>query len=55
MAAMSTSATHLLQSGVDIAVIVLRLSHESIETTHRYTQAGHGMTEHAVDTLPRIR
>lgn len=31
-----TTALHLLQSGVDIAVIALWLGHESIETTHGY-------------------
>ena len=51
MAAMSTPATHLLQSGVDIAVVALRLSHESIETTHSYIQAHLDMTEGAVDKL----
>ena len=30
---------HLLQSGVDIAVIALWLGHESIETTHGYLEA----------------
>lgn len=31
-----TTAVHLLQSGVDVAVIALWLGHESIETTHVY-------------------
>ena len=30
---------HLLQSGVDIAVITLWFGHESIETTHGYLEA----------------
>ena len=34
-----TTALHLLQSGVDIAVIALWLGHESIETTHGYVEA----------------
>jgi integrase/recombinase XerD len=34
-----TTAMHLLQSGVDIAVIALWLGHESIETTHVYVEA----------------
>src|SRR5439155_25632196 len=34
-----TTAMHLLQSGVDIAVIALWLGHESITTTHRYMEA----------------
>ncbi len=32
-----TTALHLLQAGVDIAVIALCLGHESIETTHVYS------------------
>ena len=34
-----TCAFHLLQSGVDIAVIALWLGHESIQTTHGYIEA----------------
>lgn len=34
-----STAMHLLQSGVDIAVIALWLGHESIETTHIYIEA----------------
>ena len=34
-----TSAMHLLQAGVDMAVIALWLGHESIETTHIYVEA----------------
>ena len=34
-----TTATHLLQAGVDISVIALWLGHESIETTHIYLEA----------------
>jgi integrase/recombinase XerD len=30
---------HLLQAGVDMAVIALCLGHESIETTHIYVEA----------------
>jgi len=33
-----TTALHLLQAGVDIAVIALWLGHESIETTHVYLE-----------------
>lgn len=33
-----TTAMHLLQSGVDITVIALWLNHESIETTHGYSE-----------------
>src|SRR5438105_1905413 len=32
-------ALHLLQSGVDIAVIALWLGHQSIQTTHGYIEA----------------
>jgi site-specific recombinase XerD len=34
-----TTAMHMLQSGVDIAVIALWLGHESIQTTHMYMEA----------------
>ena len=34
-----TTAMHLLQAGVDITVIALWLSHESIQTTHGYVEA----------------
>ena len=34
-----TCAFHLLQSGVDIAVIALWLGHENIQTTHGYIEA----------------
>lgn len=34
-----TTAVHLLQSGVDLAVIALWLGHESVETTHVYLEA----------------
>jgi integrase/recombinase XerD len=34
-----TSATHLLQAGVDITVIALWLGHESTQTTHGYIEA----------------
>jgi hypothetical protein len=33
---------HLLQSGVDITVIALRLGHESTATTHMYIEADLG-------------
>jgi integrase/recombinase XerD len=35
-----TCAMHLLQAGIDMAVIALWLGHESIETTHIYVEAG---------------
>jgi site-specific recombinase XerD len=34
-----TTATHLLQSGVDTAVIALWLGHENIQTTHVYLES----------------
>lgn len=53
---------HLLQSGVDISVIALRLGHESPATTHHYVDADLAMkerarppsgTRHEDATLPR--
>jgi len=46
-----TTAMHLLQSGVDIAVIALWLGHESTATTHRYIEADLAMKERALATL----
>lgn len=45
------TAMHLLQSGVDLAVIALWLGHESIETTHRYVEADLTMMENAMGKL----
>jgi len=42
---------HLLQSGVDLAVIALWLGHESIETTHGYLQADIIIKEQALARL----
>jgi integrase len=42
---------HLLQSGVDIAVIALWLGHESIETTHGYLEADLKLKEKALQKL----
>ena len=39
---------HLLQSGVDISVIVLWLGHESPTTTHHYVEADLAMKERAL-------
>ena len=52
-----TTAMHLLQSGVDIAVIALWLGHESISTTHRYMTADLNMKEKALSLLqePSVR
>ena len=44
-------ALHLLQSGVDIAVIALWLGHESIQTTHGYIEADMAIKEHALQKL----
>jgi integrase/recombinase XerD len=46
-----TTATHLLQSGVDISVIALWLGHESIETTHIYVEADLATKERALNKL----
>jgi site-specific recombinase XerD len=40
-----TTAMHLLQAGVDVTVIALRLGHESPETTHQYIEADLQMKE----------
>ena len=42
---------HLLQAGVDLAVIALWLGHESVVTTHQYLQADLQMKERALATL----
>jgi len=34
-----TTAMHLLQSGVDLAVIAMWLGHETTQTTHQYLDA----------------
>jgi site-specific recombinase XerD len=46
-----TTATHLLQSGVDISVIALWLGHESIETTHIYLEVDLTTKERALNKL----
>jgi len=46
-----TTAMHLLQAGVDIAVIALWLGHETIETTHGYVEADLTMKEAALQKL----
>jgi len=43
-----STAMHLLQSGVDIAVIALWLGHESIETTHVSLEADLATKEQAL-------
>jgi site-specific recombinase XerD len=46
-----TTAMHLLQSGVDIAVIALWLGHESPATTHMYLEADLSTKERALNRL----
>lgn len=46
-----STAMHLLQSGVDPAVIALWLGHESVETTHGYVEADLTMMETAMGKL----
>jgi site-specific recombinase XerD len=46
-----TTAMHLLQSGVDIAVIALWLGHEDTATTHMYVEADLTMKEQALMAL----
>lgn len=46
-----TTAMHLLQSGVDLAVIALWLGHESPTTTHLYVEADLGMKQRALEKL----
>jgi site-specific recombinase XerD len=46
-----TTATHLMQSGVDITVIALWLGHESIETTHKYLEADLATKERALERI----
>ena len=42
---------HLLQAGVDIAVIALWLGHASLETTHMYLQANLAIKERALQKV----
>ncbi len=42
---------HLLQSGVDPAVIALWLGHERLETTHVYVEADLQMKREALEKL----
>ena len=42
---------HLLQAGIDMAVIALWLGHESIETTHIYVEADLAMKERALERI----
>jgi integrase/recombinase XerD len=49
-----TTALHLLQAGVDIAVIALWLGHESLETTHVYLEIDLAHKEQALHKLAPI-
>jgi integrase/recombinase XerD len=49
-----TTAMHLLQSGVEIAVIALWLGHESLDTTHMYIQADLKTKEQALEKLQPV-
>ncbi len=49
-----STAMHLLQAGVDIAVIALWLGHESIETTHVYLESDLLTKERALQKLMPI-
>jgi len=42
---------HLLQAGVDLAVIALWLGHENPATTHMYIEADLTMKERALNTI----
>ena len=46
---------HLLQAGVDMAVIALWLGHESIETTHIYVEADLAMKERIAPATSSVR
>jgi site-specific recombinase XerD len=46
-----TTATHLLESGVDITVISMWLGHEDTATTHQYLEASLAMKEAALKRM----
>lgn len=46
-----STAMHMLQAGVDLAVIALWLGHESPVTTHGYVQADMAMKERALNSI----
>jgi integrase/recombinase XerD len=49
-----TTAMHLLQGGVELAVIALWLGHETVETTHGYVEADLATKERALRKLTPI-
>ena len=49
-----STAMHLFQAGVDMAVIALWLGHESLETTHVYVEADLATKELALEKLAPI-
>ena len=49
-----TTATHLLQAGIDIATIALWLGHERVETTHVYLEADLATKEKALQKLAPV-
>ncbi|MFN7975765.1 MAG: tyrosine-type recombinase/integrase [Acidobacteriota bacterium] len=48
-----STAMHPLQSGVDLATVVLWLGHASVETTRGYVEADLTMKERALSTTRR--
>lgn len=50
-----TTASHLLQAGVDLTVIALWLGHESVETTHCYVEADLATKERALDRVTPVK
>jgi integrase/recombinase XerD len=50
-----STAMHLFQAGVDMAVIALWLGHESLETTHVYVEADLATKERALEKLAPMR
>jgi site-specific recombinase XerD len=49
------TAMHLLQAGVDVAVIALWLGHEHVDTTHVYLQTDLKIKEQALEKLDPVK